>query len=132
MLSWILDINGTKDVREQVYSWAKTLWFLPGMLVEDAWHSEQVILLLDDFSKGDFSKHVKSAFHTNNLSKWRTNIWDLINEINSRWSVDMMHKFEQYSKSDFPTRQFPSRSALEKLQKLALSDCVDVDSALRS
>ena len=132
MLSGVLDFGGEKDIRNQVYSWAKTLWFLPGMLVENTWHSEQVVALLDDFSKWDFSRHVKSVFHTEDLLKWETNIWNLIDEMSSWWSLDMMNKFEQYSKSDFLTKNFSSDSALGELQKLVSSDIVNIDVALRS
>jgi hypothetical protein len=44
----------------------------------------------------------------------------------------MMHKFEQYSKSDFLTKNFPFGSALWRLQKLASIDSVDVESDLYS
>lgn len=132
MLSGVLDFYGNTDMKKQVYLWGKTLWFLPGMLVKKTWHSEQVIALLDDFSKWDFSKHVKSAFYTKNLVKWGIDIWNLIDEINSWWSVDMMDKFEKYSKSDFLTKKFSFGSALWRLQKQVSNDSVDIDGASRS
>ena len=125
MLSWVLDIYGQNDIKKQVYQWGKTLWFLPWMLVKNTWHSEQVAELLDDFSNWDFSNHVKSFFHKNDLLKWEIKIWNLIEEVNKWWSIDKMYKFEQYSKFAFFTKSFPLGSSLEQLQKLASNNGVD-------
>lgn len=119
MLSGVLDFNGNTDMKKQVYSWWKTLWFLPGMLAKNVWHSEQVVALLDDFSQWDFSKKVKSFFHRWDLLGWETKIWNLIEEVNNWWSVDMMNKFENYSRTNFLIKKFPSNSALAELQKIA-------------
>ncbi|MBR7037174.1 hypothetical protein IKI14_04945 [bacterium] len=52
----------------------------------------------------------------------------MIKEVDRWWSIDMMHKFEKYSKTDFLSKDFPSDSALKQLQKSILSfDNVDID-----
>lgn len=131
MLSWVLDLSCEIDMKKQLYQWGKTLWFLPGMLVKNTWHSEQVVALLDDFSNWDFSKHVKSFFHKNDLLEWEMRISDLIKEVNDWWSIDVMHKFEQYSKIDFLSKNFPSDSILNQLQKSVLNfDNEDIDKRL--
>ncbi len=128
MLSWALDLNGQMDIKKQVYLWGKTIWFLPWMLAKNIWHSEQVVALLDDFSNWDFSIKVKSFFHKNDLLEWKIKVWNLIKEVDRWWSIDMMHKFEKYSKTDFLSKDFPSDSALKQLQKSVLSfDNVDID-----
>ena len=128
MLSWVLDFNGKMDIKKQVYSWGKTLWFLPWMLAKNVWHSEQVVVLLDDFSNWDFSNKVKSFFHRSDLLKWEIRIWNLIEEVDRWWSIDMMYKFEKYSKTDFLSKNFLSDLALRQLQKSVLSfDNVDID-----
>ncbi len=132
MLSWVLDLYGQNDIKKQVYQWGKTLWFLPWMLVKNAWHSEQVAELLDDFSNWDFSNHVKSFFHKNDLLRWEIKIWSLIEEVNKWWSIDKMYKFEQYSKWDFIKKKFPSNSPLDQLQKQVSADVTNVDDGLRS
>ena len=132
MLSWVLDFNCRMDIKKQVYQWGKTIWFLPWMLAKNSWHSEQVVELLDDFSKWDFSKQVKSFFHEKDLLNWEINMDELVMQVDSWWSVDMMHKFEQYSKSEFLTKKFPVDSVLNKLQKSAKNGNISVDSRLRA
>ena len=131
MLSGILDVNGKKDLRKQAYQWSKTMSFLPGMLAKNTWHSEQVVALLDDFSNWDFSKNVKSYFHESDLKNWELKISDLINELDSRWSVEKMENFEKYSKSEFPSKIFPEDSVLKKLQDSTLDTGMEnIDNSL--
>ena len=120
ILSGVLDVHGKKDLREQAYEWAKTMWFVPWMLVKHMWHSEDIVALLDDFSGWDFSKNVKSFFHKDSIRNWKLNIDNLIKELDARWSVDKMKKFEKYSQTEFSTKKFPQDSVLKKLQDIAL------------
>ena len=137
MLSGILDFNGKKDLRKQAYQWAKTMWFLPGMLAKNVWHSQQVVTLLDDFCQekwySKFSESVKSYFHEWNLKKWKTNVEGLINDLDKVWvwNEKTMKDFEEYTKSIFPSKKFPKDSVLDKLQKDALkSDMENIDNTL--
>lgn len=130
MLSGILDVNGKKDLRKQAYLWAKTMWFLPWMLAKNTCHSEQVATLLNDFD-WDFSNSIKSYFHASDLKNWKLKIEALINEVDSRWTVDRMNKFEKYSKSDFLSKEFPENSVLKELQTSALkTDVENIDDSL--
>ena len=120
MLSWILDFNGKKDLRKQTYQRAKTMGFLPGMLAKETWHSEYVVALLDDFSKNDFSRNVKSFFRARDLKNWSVKLWDLITELDKRRNVDKMNDFRAYSTWKFLGKSFPEGSPLQKLQKSVL------------
>ena len=135
MLSGVLDVNGKKDLRKQTYQWAKTMWFLPGMLAKETSHSTKVATLLDDFCQEQwywkFSDSVKSYFHEWDLKKWKLKIEDLIKELDSRWTVDKMKEFEKYSKSIFPSKKFPEGSMLKKLQKDTLDPAMEnIDNSL--
>ncbi len=135
MLSGVLDVNGKKDLRKQTYQWAKTMWFLPGMLAKETSHSPKVVALLDDFCEEEhlwkFSDSVKSYFHEWDLKNWKLNIDKLIWELDSRWDVDKMNAFEKYSKSRFPAKTFPENSILKKLQSDALdSGMENIDNSL--
>ena len=135
MLSGVLDVNGKKDLRKQTYQWAKTMWFLPGMLAKETSHSPKVATLLDDFCQEQwywkFSDSVKSYFHGWDLKNWKLNISNLISELDSRWTIDKMESFEKYSKSIFPSKKFPEGSILKKLQKDALdSGMENIDNSL--
>ena len=135
MLSGVLDVNGKKDLRKQTYQRAKTMWFLPGMLAKETNNSQKVATLLDDFCIENkywkFSDHVKSYFHEWDLKNWKLNIDGLINDLDSRWNVDMMKSFEKYSKSKFPAKVFPENSILKKLQKDVLdSGMENIDTSL--
>ena len=135
MLSWILDFNGKKDLRKQAYQRAKTMGFLPGMLAKNVWHPQQVVALLDDFCQEKwywkFSESVKSYFHDGDLKQWKTNVEDLIKDLDAWWDLDKMQKFEEYSKSIFPAKKFPEGSVLQKLQTDALkSDMENIDNTL--
>ena len=135
MLSGVLDVNGKKDLRKQTYQWAKTMWFLPGMLAKETSHSPKVATLLDDFCQEQwywkFSDSVKSYFHEWDLKKWKLKIEDLIKELDSRWTVDKMKEFEKYSKSIFPSKKFPEGSMLKKLQKDTLDPAMEnIDNSL--
>jgi len=122
LLSGVLDVYGKKDLRKQAYLWAKTMFFLPWMLAKNTWHSEQVAVLLDDFSWWDFSKNVKSYFRAWSLKNWKPEIENLINDINKRWDVNKMKQFEEYSKTDFPSKSFSANSVLEKLKQDSVLD----------
>ena len=140
MLSGILDFNGKKDLRKQAYQWAKTMSFLPGMLAKNVWHPQQVVTLLDDFCQEKwywkFSETVKSYFHEwdlkkRDLKKWDPRINALIWDMDAWWNVDKMKKFEEYTKSTFPSKKFPEGSVLHELQKSALkTDMENIDNSL--
>lgn len=117
MLSWVLDVYGRKDLRDQAEKWWKTLWFLPWMLAKNTNNSEDVATLLNDFDP-TFATKVKSYLHKWDLKNWSMNIEKLISEVNSRWGDDTkkMEKFEAYTK-EFRNKQFPLNSTLYKLQK---------------
>ena len=127
MLSGILDFNGKKDLRKQAYEWAKTMCFLPGMLAKNVWHSQQVVMLLDDFCQEKrypkFSESVKSYFHEWDLKQWETNIENLINDLDKVWiwNENTMKDFRDYTAYTFPSKKFPKDSILDKLQKDALN-----------
>ena len=135
MLSGVLDVNGKKDLRKQTYQWAKTMWFLPGMLAKETSHSEKVVALLDDFCEEKwywkFSNIVKSYFHEWDLKDWKLKIDQLIGELNSRWDVNKMKDFENYCKSIFPSKAFSHSTVLKKLQSDALdSGMENIDNSL--
>ena len=135
MLSGVLDVNGKKDLRKQTYQWAKTMWFLPGMLAKETNHSQKVATLLDDFCQEEgywkFSDSVKSYFREWDLKNWKLNIDKLIWELDSRWDTNKMEAFEKYSKSKFPAKTFPENSILKKLQGDALdSGMENIDNSL--
>ena len=130
MLSGVLDVNGKKDLRKQTYQRAKTMSFLPWMLAKNTWHSDQVAALLNDFDP-DFSKKVKSYFHSWNLKNWKLEIGNLIGELDSRRNKDKMKSFEKYSKSVFPSKNFPKNSVLGNLKKdLLKTDIENIDDSL--
>ena len=135
MLRGILDVNGKKDIRKQTYQWAKTMSFLPGMLAKETWHTEQVVALMDDFCKEKwywkFSDSVKSYFREWDLKDWKLKIDALITELDSRWSLEKMEAFENYSKSEFLSKPFAKNSPLWKLQESALkTDIENIDNSL--
>ena len=135
MLSGVLDVNGKKDLRKQTYQWAKTMWFLPGMLAKETSHSQKVAILLDDFCQEKwywkFSESVISYFHEWDLKKWKLKIEDLIKELDSRWTVDKMKEFEKYSKSIFPSKTFSDNPVLKKLKESALDTGMEnIDNSL--
>ena len=135
ILSGVLDINGKKDLRKQAYQWAKTIWFLPGMLTKETWHSEKVVALMDDFCQEKwywkFSDSVTSYFREWDLKKWNLKIDKLIWELDSRWDVEKMQEFEKYSKSDFPSKKFPENPVLKELQEDALNTWMEnIDNSL--
>ena len=135
MLSGVLDINGKKGLRKQTYQWAKSMSFLPGMLAKETWHSEQVVVLLDDFCQENwywkFSESVKSYFHAWDLKNWKLKIDNLIDELDSRWNLEKMQNFEKYSKSEFLSKPFAKGSVLWNLQESALkTDIENIDNSL--
>ena len=136
MLSWILDINGTKDVREQAYKWWTTMQFLPGMLAKKWKHSEQVVELLDDFCKEKwyekFSNTVNSYFRKWYWAPWKINIKNLINDVTKRAkNDDIMKEFDQYCKITFRSKDFSGNPQLQKLQEDVLNpDTEDIDDSL--
>ena len=135
MLSGVLDVNGRKDLRKQTYQRAKTMSFLPGMLAKETSHSQKVVALLDDFCQEEwyekFSKSVKSYFHEWDLKNGKLDIGGLIEDLDARWNLDKMDKFDQYTKSKFPSKKFPENSILKKLQKDILdSGMENIDNSL--
>ncbi len=135
MLSGVLDVNGKKDLRDQTYQWAKTMSFLPGMLAKETWHSQHVAALLDNFCQEKwywkFSESVKSYFHEWDLKNWELKIGSLISELDSRWDINKMKDFEKYSKSDFPSKNFPEGSVLSNLKDDFLNTNIEnIDNSL--
>ena len=123
MLSGVLDFNWNKWLRKFAYTQWKTFWFAPAMLAKNVWHSEEIALLLDDFSGWDFSKHVTSYCHKKDLLKWKTDIKNLINQVNNWFNEGKMKDFDEYVES-IPWRNWEWKSpALRKLQK----DLTDYD-----
>lgn len=123
MLSGILDFNWNKWLRKLAYTQWKTFGFAPAMLAKNIWHSEEIALLLDDFSGWDFSKNVKAYCHKKDLLKWKTDIKNLIDQVNNRFNEEKMKEFDEYVES-IPWKNWEWKSsALRKLQK----DLTDYD-----
>ena len=123
MLSGILDFNWNKGLRKLAYMQWKTFGFAPAMLAKNIWHSEEIALLLDDFSGWDFSKNVTAYFHKKDLLKWETNITTLISQVNDRFTEEKMKEFDEYVES-IPWKNREGKSpALIKLKK----DLTDYD-----
>jgi len=136
MLSWVLDMLGTKDVRELVYELGTTIWFLPGMLAKKTWHSQEVAILLDDFCekmgyKTKFSDKVNSYFKTWDLKDKNVDIAKLIEEVDARWDSKKMEDFDKYSKIMFRSWDFSKKPILQELQKDVLKpDTENIDNSL--
>ena len=123
MLSGILDFNWNKWLRKLAYTQWKTFGFAPAMLAKNIWHSEEIALLLDDFSGWDFSKNVKAYCHKKDLLNWKTDIKNLIDQVNNRFNEEKMKEFDEYVES-IPWKNWEWKSpALRKLQK----DLTDYD-----
>lgn len=117
MLSGILDFNWNKWLRKFAYTQWKTFGFAPAMLAKNLWHSEEIASLLDDFSEWDFTKHVTAYCHKEDLLKWKTDIGELIKQVNGRFNEKKMEEFDNYVES-IPWRNWESKSkALQSLQK---------------
>lgn len=106
LLSGAIDINCRKDLGKQAYWWWKSLWFPPALLAKNKWHPEQVVAILDHFSRWNpsnkFSNKVQSYFHKSSTLKWNTNVEQLISDFDSRWkSNNNAEKFCEYLKWDF-------------------------------
>lgn len=127
MLSGILDVYGTKNLRKQAYEWGTTTSFLPWMLAKNTGHSEQVVQLLDDFCEEKwykkFSEIITAYFKKSDLKRWKMDINGLFEQVldDSKRSLDKMKEFEEYSKVTFRSKDFSNKPVLRQLQKDALN-----------
>ena len=106
LLSGAIDVNCRKDLWKQAYLWWKSLWFPPALLAKNKGHPEQVVAMLDHFSKDNpankFSNKVKSYFHKSSELQWSPNIENLITDFDKRWKEnDNANRFCNYLKWDF-------------------------------
>jgi hypothetical protein len=130
LLSGVLDVNCRKDLWKQAYLRWKTLWFPPALLAKNKWHPEQVVALLDHFSRNNpsnkFSNRVKSYFHNSSALQGSPNVENLITDFDTRWKEnDNADQFCKYLKweflitKDFQTWNLWMDKTLKDLQKTA-------------
>lgn len=133
MLSGVMDVYWTKDLRKKVYQWAKTCGFVPGMAVKETGHSEMIAKLLDRATNGDFSSKVSWVFKHDGLLKGELEIDKLQKSLHSRRTSDMNNQIDKYLKNDFPTATFETGSDLKKLQEKVMDTSLEnIDDSLLS
>ena len=125
LLSGALDVNCDPWLKKQVYSWAKPMMFVPWLLVKEAWVAENIAVLLDDATNGDFSRNVTKYFHRSKQLDGSIEFKELQWEINEWLTDDKMDQLDQYF-SKLPTKDIswysePKRSIIKKYQ-MAMSD----------
>ena len=125
LLSWALDVNCDPWLKKQIYGWAKPMMFVPWLLVKEAGVAENIAVLLDDATFGDFSKNVTKYFHRSKQLDGSPNFKWLQEELND-WLTDGKIDYLDNYFSKLPTKDFsrypePKRSILTKFQK-AMSD----------
>jgi len=116
MLSGVMDVYGTKDLRKKVYQWSKTCGFIPWMVAKDTWHSEIVAELLDKASDGSFSRNVSWVFKYSDLLNGDLKIDQLQKDLDKRRTPEMNIQIDKYLKNDFTTADFSDNPKLKWLQ----------------
>lgn len=130
LLSGALDINCDPWLKKQAYWWAKPMSFVPWMLVKNKDVAENVAILLNDATNGEFSKKVTKYFHKDDLlaNKWPDYKW-LKKELDIWLTDDKMNQLNEYF-SKLPTKDFshysePQKSILNKFKKSLLEEDVE-------